>query len=267
MSFVLLDSPVDGVKRITLNRPERMNAMGLDVMLELRRTLESLSDDPTCRVIVLTGAGNAFCAGADLQGNAVLPMMEGLGMPAFSRRAIGVLEDVARALRNTRQPVIAAVNGPAIGGGFCLAMACDIRLAGEGAYFRAGGINNGLMAAELGISFLLPRAIGASRAFEIMLSGRDVKAEEADRIGLVSRIVADDVLMAEALQLAERIAGFSPLGVELTKQVLWDGLEAASFEGQMNHESHAQLYMRMTTRNFEEAIAARREKRPPRFKD
>ncbi|MCX7162635.1 MAG: enoyl-CoA hydratase [Rhodocyclales bacterium] len=267
MSFVLIDKPWPQVTRITLNRPERMNAMGLEMMIELRQTLETLSDDPGCRVIVMTGAGAAFCAGADLQGGAPLPMMAGLGKSAWSRRAFGILEDAARTLRKTRQPVIAAVNGPAIGGGFCLAMACDIRLAGESACFRAGGINIGLMSAELGLSYVLPRAIGASRSFEIMLSGRDVKADEADRIGIVSRTVTDALLMTETLQLAERIVAFSALSVELTKQMLWDGLDASSFESQMNHEGHAQLYVSMTTRNFEEAIAARREKRQPQFKD
>ncbi|QDX79971.1 enoyl-CoA hydratase [Denitratisoma sp. DHT3] len=267
MSFVLIDKPWPQVTRITLNRPERMNAMAFDVMAPLREVLEEVSFDNECRVVILTGAGEAFCAGADLQDPGYLPIFNGLTMPGISRRALKVLDDVVLTLRDMHQPVIAAVNGPAIGGGFCLSMACDIRLAADSACFRAAGINNGLTAAELGLSYILPRAIGATRAFEIMLSGRDVDAREAERIGLVSRTVPGAELMDHVRQLAERILGFSHLGVELTKQMLWAGLDASSLHNHMNHEGHAQLFVRMTTRNFEEAIAARREKRPPQFKD
>ena len=178
-----------------------------------------------------------------------------------------VLDDVVKSLRDMHQPVIAAINGPAIGGGFCLAMATDIRVAANGAYFRAAGINNGLTAAELGLSFTLPRAIGSSRAFEIMLSGRDVGAEEAERIGIVSQRCPREELLETCYAMAERIAGYSQVGVELTKQMLWAGLEAGSMHSHMNHEGHAQLFVRMTTRNFEEAIKARKEKRKPEFKD
>jgi enoyl-CoA hydratase len=218
-------------------------------------------------VVVLTGAGEGFCSGADLVDPGYLPIFDGLTVPGISRRAMKVLDDVIRSLRDMHQPVIAAINGPAIGGGFCLAMATDIRIAAEGAYFRAAGINNGLTAAELGLSFTLPRAIGSSRAFEIMLSGRDVDAAEAAAIGLVSRSVPRADLLEQCYALADRIIGYSQLGVELTKQMLWAGLEAGSMHSHMNHEGHAQLFVRMTTRNFEEAIKARRDKRKPEFKD
>jgi enoyl-CoA hydratase len=216
---------------------------------------------------VLTGAGEGFCSGADLVDPGYLPIFDGLTVPGISRRAMKVLDDVIRSLRDMHQPVIAAINGPAIGGGFCLAMATDIRIAAEGAYFRAAGINNGLTAAELGLSFTLPRAIGSSRAFEIMLSGRDVDAAEAAAIGLVSRSVPRADLLEQCYALADRIIGYSQLGVEMTKQMLWAGLEAGSMHSHMNHEGHAQLFVRMTTRNFEEAIKARRDKRKPEFKD
>jgi enoyl-CoA hydratase len=140
-------------------------------------------------------------------------------------------------------------------------------VAGPNAYFRAAGINNGLTATELGISYLLPRAIGSSRAFEIMLSGRDVDAAEADRIGLVSRVVPGDGLLDACFELAERIIGFSQVGVELTKQLLWSSLEAGSLHAHMNHEGHAQLFVRLTTDNFEEAVRARKEGRPPVYRD
>jgi enoyl-CoA hydratase len=165
------------------------------------------------------------------------------------------------------QPVIAAVNGAAIGGGLCLALAADIRVAAEGAYFRAAGINNGLTASELGLSYLLPRAIGSSRAFELMLTGRDVDAEEAQRIGLVSRSVPGDQLLDTCYAMADRIAGFSRPGVELTKRTLWTGLDAASLEGHMQAEGLGQLFVRLLTANFEEAVAARAEKRSPSFTD
>jgi enoyl-CoA hydratase len=163
--------------------------------------------------------------------------------------------------------VIAAVNGAAIGGGLCLALACDIRVAGSSAYFRAAGINNGLTASELGLSFLLPRAIGTSRAFELMLTGRDVDAAEAERIGLVSRHVPDDELLDASFAMAERIAEFSRPGIELTKRTLWSGLDASTLEGHMQAEGLGQLYVRLLTRNFEEAVAARAEQRPPVFSD
>jgi enoyl-CoA hydratase len=267
MSFVKIETPRPGIALVTLDRPERMNAMAFDVMVPLSEALEQISFDNTVRVVVLTGAGEGFCSGADLVDPGYLPIFDGLTVPGISRRAMKVLDDVIRSLRDMHQPVIAAINGPAIGGGFCLAMATDIRIAAEGAYFRAAGINNGLTAAELGLSFTLPRAIGSSRAFEIMLSGRDVDAAEAAAIGLVSRSVPRADLLEQCYALADRIIGYSQLGVELTKQMLWAGLEAGSMHSHMNHEGHAQLFVRMTTRNFEEAIKARRDKRKPEFKD
>jgi enoyl-CoA hydratase len=178
-----------------------------------------------------------------------------------------LLDDVIRAVRRMHQPVIGAINGAAIGGGFCLSTATDIRIASERAYFRAAGINNGLTSTELGLSYLLPRAIGSSRAFEIMLTGRDVDAAEADRIGLVSRVVAPDELLDVCYEVAERICSFSRPGIELTKRLLWSSFEAGSLQGHMDAEGQAQLFVRITTQNFEEAIRARKEKRPPQFRD
>ena len=159
------------------------------------------------------------------------------------------------------------VERAAIGGGLCLALACDIRVAGAAAYFRAAGINNGLTASELGLSYLLPRAIGTSRASELMLTGRDVDAVEAERIGLVSRQVPDDDLLETCYQMAGRIVAFSRPGVELTKRTLWTGLDAASLEGHMQAEGLGQLYVRLLTSNFEEAVKARAEGRQPVFTD
>jgi enoyl-CoA hydratase len=146
-------------------------------------------------------------------------------------------------------------------------MCCDIRIASERAYFRAAGINNGLTAAELGLSYLLPRAIGSSRAFEIMLSGRDVDAQEASAMGMVSRTVPHAELFDSCYELADRIIGFSRVGVEVTKRMLWSSLDASSLHSHMDHEGHGQLYVRLTTKNFDEAILARKEQRKPVFRD
>jgi len=194
MSFVLIDKPAPEVALVTMNRPERMNAMAFDVMIPLRETLEALSHDNSVRVVVLTGAGHGFCSGADLEDAGIVPNIDGLTVTSIARRALELLDDVIHAIRKMHQPVIGAINGAAIGGGFCLACACDIRLASDAAYFRAAGINNGLTASELGISYLLPREIGSARAFEIMLSGRDVDAAEA-AVGLVG--AADEVAGVE----------------------------------------------------------------------
>src|ERR1700747_3610504 len=189
VSLVLVEQPRPGVALIPLNRPERMNSMAFDVMVPLKAALEKVTYDNSVRVVVLTGAGRGFSSGADHKSAGSVPHIDGLTRPTFALRSMEVLDDVILALRKMHQPVIAAVNGAAIGGGLCLALACDIRIAASGAYFRAAGINNGLTASELGLSYLLPRGIGTPRSFELMLTGRDVDADEAQCIGLVSQPV------------------------------------------------------------------------------
>jgi len=241
--------------------------MAFDVMVPLKAALETITYDNSVRVVVLTGAGKGFSSGADHKSAGDVPHVAGLTRPTYALRSMQILDDVILALRRMHQPVIAAVNGAAIGGGLCLALAADIRVAASAAYFRAAGINNGLTASELGLSYLLPRAIGSSRAFEIMLTGRDIDAEEAERIGLVSRHVPEDQLLDTCYAMAERIAVFSRPGVELTKRTLWSGLDAASLEGHMQAEGLGQLFVRLLTTNFEEAVSARAEQRPPVFTD
>jgi len=265
--FVLVSRPRPAVAKVTLNRPERMNSMAFDVMVPLRQVLQELTYDNSVRAVVLTGAGRGFSSGADHKSAGSVPHIDGLTRPTYALRSMEVLDDVILALRKMHQPVIAAVNGAAIGGGLCLALACDIRVASEAAYFRAAGINNGLTASELGLSYLLPRAIGTSRAFELMLTGRDVDAEEAERIGLVSKTVPADDLLEVCYQMGERIAGFSRPGIELTKRTLWSGLDAGSLEAHMQAEGLGQLFIRLLTANFEEAVAARAQQRPPIFTD
>jgi len=268
MDHVLIDRPAPGIAQVTLNLPERMNSMSFAVMVPLREALRALGDDNEVRAVVLTGAGRGFCSGADQSGErGRMPNTAGLTPATVALRAMGLLEEVVLTLRGLHQPVIAAVNGPAIGGGLCLALACDIRIAAEGAFFRAAGINNGLTASELGLSYLLPRAVGSSRAFEIMLTGRDVDAVEAERIGLVSRVVPPDEVVTAAVETGAQIARWSRPGVELTKRTLWSGLDAASLTQHMQQEGLGQLYVRLLTQNFEEAVAARHEGRDPVFRD
>lgn len=267
MGFVDVERPRDHVALVTLNRPERMNAMAFDVMVPLRETLEGIARDADVRVVVLTGAGAGFCSGADQKDPGHAPGVRGLPHPTAGLRAMRHLEDVVETIRGLPQPVIAAVNGAAMGGGLCLALSCDIRLAARSAYLRAAGITNGLTASELGLSYLLPRAVGSSRAFEIMLTGRDVDGDEAARIGLVSECVADEDLLGRCYDMAERIAALSRLGTEMTKRTLWDGLDASSLRQHMHLEDVGQLYARLLTDNFEEAVQARQEGRPPRFRD
>jgi enoyl-CoA hydratase len=265
MSYVLVDRPDPQVAVVTLNRPERMNAMAYDVMVPFREALRDLREDNSVRAVVVTGAGRGFCSGADQESAGTPPGASGVTRPTYALRAMDVLEDVVLTLRRMHQPVIAAVNGAAIGGGLCLALACDLRLAAPAAYFRAAGINNGLTASELGLSYFLPRAIGSTRAAELMLTGRDMGAEEAERVGLVSA-VHDDVVAA-AVDVGRRIATFSQPGIELTKRSLQAGQASSSLETYLPSEGLGQLYLRLLTSNFEEATRARKEGRPAEFTD
>jgi len=195
MAYVEVSDPRPHVRQIMLNRPERMNAMSFDTIIPLREALEAAGQDNDCWVVILTGAGEGFCSGLDLEDAGVPPHADGLTLSRLAIRAMEYFGDIVPQMRKLPQPVIGAINGPAIGGGMCLSMGTDIRIAGQSAYWRAAGINNGLGAVELGLSWTLSRAIGSSRAFEICLSGRDVHAEEAERIGLVSRTVPDAELL------------------------------------------------------------------------
>jgi len=237
--FVLIGHPRPNIALVTLNRPERMNAMAFDDMIPLADALRGLNNDNDVRVVVIIGAGHGFCSGADMVDSGRVPYIEGLTRATIAHRAADRLHEVIELVGDLHQPVIAAINGAAIGGGMCLALACDIRIASTDAYFRAAGINNGLTASELGLSFTLPRAIGSSRAFEIMLTGRDVDTGEAARIGLVSETVAPSDLLERCYEIGARIAALSWPGIELTKRMLWAGLEASSYAAHMCSEMNA----------------------------
>jgi enoyl-CoA hydratase len=267
MSYVRIEKPQPHTSVVVMDRPERMNSMSFDLVMPLHDALDEVAADNDAWSVILTGTGRGFCSGADTEETELPPNIAGMTLTRIATRAMTILSDLVPKLRRMPQPVICAVNGAAIGGGMCLTLGADVRIAGESAYFRAAGINNGLTATELGMSFLLPKAIGSSRAFEIMLSGRDVSAQEAAEIGLVSRTVPDAELMAESLALAQQINGWSTQGVQLTKRMMWAGLETSSLEAAIELESHTQLMVRLTTKNFEEATRARKQGRKPNFED
>jgi enoyl-CoA hydratase len=188
-------------------------------------------------------------------------------MSRIATRAMAVFAELVPAMRNIPQPVIGAINGPSYGGGLCLAAACDIRIGAESASFCGAGIKNGLTGTELGVSWILPRMIGAAHAFELILTGREVGAQEAERIGLLSRVVPGAELLAAALEAADQICAHSPHGVAMTKRVLWSNLETGSLHAAMDLEARNQLLVRLTTNNLDEAIRARREGRKPNYLD
>ena len=191
MAMATVEKPRPHVSVITLNDPGTLNSMSFGLVGALYEAIEQVRLDNDTHVAVLTGAGRGFCSGLNLEDVGAPPGIAGLPVSRIAIRAMAYMSNLVPALRSLPQPVIAAVNGPAFGGGMCLSLGADIRIAAESAVFNGAGINNGLTGTELGVSFLLPRLIGASRANEIILSGRQVDAEQAERIGLVSRRVPD----------------------------------------------------------------------------
>jgi enoyl-CoA hydratase len=263
---VLVDEPADHVRRLTLNRPEQLNAMTSELCEALHEELRRASADRGCRALVLTGAGRAFCAGLDLQGYGAAPDNDGSDEP---RDRLANQEHMSRLvlrLRRTPQPVIAAVNGPAAGLGIALALGCDIRYAAAEAVFRVAFVNIGVSNCDMATSWLLPRLIGASRSHELMLTGRRVGAEEALRIGLVADVSAAAELPGRALEAASQIASLSPWGVRLTKQGMWSALEIPSEQLAAEYEDRQQI-MATFGRAVPEAIEAFLQKRPAEFAD
>jgi enoyl-CoA hydratase len=264
MAAVELNSPHPGVTRITLNRPERLNAMTTELVQGLHDALDAVAVDRQCRVVVLTGAGRGFCAGLDLGGYGAAPHSEGLGP---TQAGFAVQKHIAALiphLRSLSQPVIAAVNGPASGGGFALVLGSDVRIAAASARFNAAFVRIGLSACDIGTSWLLPRLVGAARAHELMLTGRLFDAPEAARIGLVTAVVADDGLLDAALGKADEIMANAPFGVALTKEAMWSALEIPGLQAAIDLENRQQI-VAAATADHREAMAAFIEKRPPHF--
>jgi enoyl-CoA hydratase len=266
MPTVTVDKPRRHVSVIRLDRPERLNAMSIELCLDLKAALERVGHDNDTRIAILTGAGRAFCSGLDLKDHSVIPNIDGLTIPRIGPRAIRIYSQIIPIMRHLPQPLIAAVNGAAYGGGLCLSLAADLRFAGESAVFNATGIVNGLTSTELGASWLLPRLIGAAHANDVLLTGRRIDAAEALRMGLVSRVVPDAQLLDHSLEVAERMCEFSPYGLQMTKQVLWANLENTSLATAIELEDRNQIMLGMTD-NLPEAITAFDEKRKPVYTD
>jgi enoyl-CoA hydratase len=266
MPTVTLEKARPHVTVIRLNRPERLNAMSIDLCLELKGALEQIAQDNDCRIVVLTGAGRAFCSGLDLKDHSLIPNVDGLTIPRIGPRAIRIYSQLIPIMRHIPQPIIAAVNGPAYGGGMCLTLGADLRIASESAVFNATGIVNGLTSTELGASWLLPRLIGAAHANDILYTGRRIDAAEALRMGLVSRLAPDDEILDCALDIAEGMCQYSPYGVQMTKQVIWANLENTSLATAIELEDRNQIMLGMTD-NLPEAITAFAEGRQPVYTD
>jgi len=246
MANVEISQPADGVTQLTLNRPEKLNALTYDLVQELHAALDAVDRDHGCRVVILTGAGRGFCAGLDLNGFGTVPGTEELGRPQQGLAVQQYIATLVPRLRDTRQPVIAAVNGACAGGGFAIALASDIRICSQSARFGTAFVRLGLSGCDIGVSWLLPRLIGASRAWELLLTGRVFDAAEADKLGLVTQCVADDAVLATALEHAERIKANSPFGVWMTKEVMWSNLETGSLQSGIDLENRTQILASLT---------------------
>ena len=256
----------DGIVVLTLDRSERLNAMSAALIDELHDALARLRADEDVRVVVLTGAGRGFCAGLDLVDLAPTGPAPGEGRGRV-QRGMELQQRIASlvpTMRSLRVPIVAAVNGAAAGGGLALALAADVRVAARSARFNVAFVRIGLSGCDIGVSWLLPRWIGASRAFELLLTGRIVESDEAERIGLVTRVVEDDVLMDEALATARLIRANSPTGVWMTKEVMWSQLEVGSLQAGIDLENRTQI-MTSFTEDMGEAVGAFLEKRTPVF--
>jgi enoyl-CoA hydratase/carnithine racemase len=269
MSEILVREEVeDGIVQITLNRPERLNALSQRLIAELHEAFAAIAAERGCRAVVLTGAGRGFCAGADVRGNPGelgAPGTEGMGEVARVFLTQEHLAALHERIHRCPKPVIAAVNGAAMGGGFALALACDVRFASTSASFGARFIKMGVSACDMGTSYFLPRLVGASRAAELMLTGRIFDAAEARAMDLVLDVVPDGQVVARALETARAIRENPPLATWMTKEVLWQNLDAPSLRHALDLENRTQV-MCTHTGELTEAFSAFVEKRAPRWK-
>lgn len=256
MTDVIMDDRDDGVRVVRFNRPDRLNALTPDMVSTITR---HLNDAVSHRAVLLTGNGRGFCAGVDIAGaderQRGRSNADGLAMQErFGRMILAVAQAPC--------PVVSAVNGPAAGAGLALSLASDIRLAGRSARFLIGAPRIGLSAGECGISYFLPRLIGAGRAAEWMLTNRTVSAAEALELGLVTTVVDDDELGAVTEDTLARIVALSPFGQKMTKQVYRRNIDAPSLDAALDVENRTQILANSTV-DAAEARAAFLEKRPP----
>jgi enoyl-CoA hydratase/carnithine racemase len=264
MAQVELSTPAAGVMLITLNRPGRLNALTAPLVAEFSAALDSVAADDRCRIVVLTGAGRAFSAGLDLGGYGDDERAAGQGDVRGTLTRQREIALLAEKLHRLPQPVIAAVNGPAAGGGLAFVCASDIRLAATEATFAVSFIRAGFSACDIGVSWLLPRIVGAGRAHELMLTGRRFDAAEAREIGLVTDVVPAAKLLPAALEKAGQVMANAPFGVEMTKQGMWIALETSSFLAAIEFENRQQILTALTE-DSAESRAVFLGKRPPRY--
>jgi enoyl-CoA hydratase len=250
-----------GIAVLTLRRPQRLNALTWELMDDLLAALAKVAGDHSIRVLVLTGAGRGFCAGLDISTDDPLGLREDVEVVYARQEKVASL---ALALKALPQPVIAAVNGPAAGGGLALALAADVRICSDQASFNVAFVRIGLSGGDVGVSYLLPRIVGAGVAAELMLTGAPVDAERALLTGLANRVVPAAELLGAARGLAREIARNAPFGMQMTKQVLHRNIDAGSLEAAIELENRTQI-LASRTRGAEEALSAFRERRPPRF--
>jgi enoyl-CoA hydratase len=256
----------DHLTVLTLDRPDALNALSHQMVDELRDFFWKLSDDAQTWVVLLRGNGRSFCAGLDLKEarDDVQPGADG-GVSA-SLRGQRHIAEIMMLMRRAPQPIIAAVQGAAAGGGFALALASDVRIAAESARMNAAFIRLGLSACDVGVSYFLPRYVGASVASELLLTGDFIQAERALRTGLVSQVVPDAELDAAAHDMARRMLRNSPLALRLTKDCLKANIDAGSLESAIAMEDRNQV-LSARSADFREGIAAFLEKREPKFQD
>ena len=249
------------VATITLNRPDKLNAISRDLHREMVRVCEEVREDDTVRAVIWTGAGRGFCAGADL--TAGTPDTEREQTRSERLDEYGWVGAQAKAVYRLDKPTIAAVNGIAVGAGMSLALACDLRVGSEAARFKVVFIERNL-SPDSGLSYFLPRVVGYSRACDLIYTSRPVEADEAYRIGLLDRLAPAERLLDEARALAEQIASWPPLAMQMSKRVLQSSMEHR-LEDQLRYETTAIGYGRRAVNDAREAAASFREKRKPVF--
>jgi len=268
----------NGIGILTLNRPDNLNAMSFQMFEDLNHIFDDLMVNLDCRVVILKGQGRAFCAGLDLKEMNVLNTKRKpeeykkfyyLKIPEVLKNRIyfqSRLSQVIVKMRKISQPIIAIIHGPATGGGFALTLASDIRIAGEKAKFNNAFIKLGLSGSDVGTSYFLPRLIGVSRATEILYTGRFVDAEEAERIGLVFKVVKGDEndLLTAAMEIAEELLTKSPLGLRMTKEAINLSQDSPSLETLIQLENRAQMLCSSSS-DVLEGVLAFFEKRKPKY--
>ena len=255
---LIVDDAAPGVRRLRLNRPDSLNAFTYTLYEALVDALKAAAVDPALRAVIITGTGRAFTAGHDLKGSGPSRWtIPDVGKAYGDRAMLVAMSEIPLVMRRLPQPIIAA------GIGYLIALASDMTIAARSARF-VNTIHNAATGTELGMSYLLPRAVGSQRAAELLYTSRSVPADEAERIGLILRAVDDEKLMDEALAIAAAIAANVPLGIALTKQSLWINQSAGSLEAAIELEGRAVQIAQATT-DAKEKRAAFWEKRAPQF--